>query len=194
MDRLYSADPRLVADARPISDVHHPRELDALEAVAGDGGRWGRGGMTTKLAAARIATASGITVHLADGRDPTRLDALLQGERGGTVFHPHPEPLGNRRSWLAHALQPQGSLTLDAGACDALHRRGASLLMVGITAVQGAFAANQPVRLQGPDGRELGRGLCQLSSAAVQRALDAAPAAGPSPVVVHRDALVLHSR
>ena len=66
--------------------------------------------------------------------------------------------------------------------------------MVGITAVRGVFGANQPVRLQGPDGRELGRGLCQLSSAAVQRALDAAPAAGPSPVVVHRDALVLHSR
>tara|TARA_B100001939_G_scaffold280371_1_gene249043 strand:- start:394 stop:1467 length:1074 start_codon:yes stop_codon:yes gene_type:complete len=194
VDRLYSADPRLVADARPISDVHHPRELDALEAVAGDGGRWGRGGMTTKLAAARIATASGITVHLADGRDPSRLDALLKGERGGTVFHPHPEPLGNRRSWLAHALQPQGDLTLDAGACDALHQRGASLLMVGITAVQGEFSANQPVRLQGPDGRELGRGLCLLSSAAVRRALDAEPADGSSPVVVHRDALVLHRR
>ena len=150
--------------------------------------------MTTKLAAARIATASGITVHLADGRDPIRLDALLQGERGGTVFHPHPEPLGNRRSWLAHALQPQGDLTLDAGACDALHQRGASLLMVGIISVQGEFSANQPVRLQGPDGRELGRGLCLLSSAAVQRALDAEPAHGSSPVVVHRDALVLHRR
>ena len=150
--------------------------------------------MTTKLAAARIATASGITVHLADGRDPIRLSELLQGERGGTVFHPHPEPLGNRRSWLAHALQPQGTLTLDAGACDALHRRGASLLMVGISAVDGEFPANQPVRLHGPDGCELGRGLCLISSAAVRRALDAPPAPGPSPVVVHRDALVLHSR
>ena len=86
--------------------------------------------MTTKLSAARIATASGITVQLADGRDPARLEALLQGERGGTVFHPHPEPLGNRRSWLAHVLRPEGELQLDAGACTALQHRGASLLLV----------------------------------------------------------------
>ena len=194
VDRLYSADPRVDADARPISDVRHPRELAALEAVAGDGGRWGRGGMTTKLAAARIATASGITVHLADGRDPTRLHALLQGERGGTVFHPHPEPLGNRRSWLAHALQPQGQLVLDAGACRALLERGASLLLVGITSVDGVFDANQPVTLCDPDGAELGRGLCLLSSTALAEALAAKSSTVPSPVVVHRDALVLHGR
>ena len=84
--------------------------------------------MTTKLAAARIATASGITVHLADGRDPSRLEDLLQGGRGGTVFHPSREPLGNRRSWLAHVLKPEGELHLDAGACQALRDRGASLL------------------------------------------------------------------
>ena len=66
VDQLYSADPRTDSEARPIPDVHHPRELRALEAAAGGGGRWGTGGMTTKLAAARIATASGITVHLAD--------------------------------------------------------------------------------------------------------------------------------
>ncbi len=77
VDRLYSSDPRVDANAEPISDVRHPRELDSLEQGAGDGGRWGTGGMTTKLAAARIATASGITVQLADGRDPARLEALL---------------------------------------------------------------------------------------------------------------------
>ena len=120
VDRLYSSDPRVDANAEPISDVRHPRDLDQLEQGAGDGGRWGTGGMTTKLAAARIATASGITVQLADGRNPSRLEALLQGERGGTVFHPHPEPLGNRRSWLAHVLRPEGELQLDAGACECL--------------------------------------------------------------------------
>ena len=78
VDRLYSADPRTDAHAQPIPDVHHPRELRELEAVAGDGAL-GNGGMTTKLAAARIATASGITVHLADGRDASRLDQLLVG-------------------------------------------------------------------------------------------------------------------
>ena len=88
VDRLYSSDPRVDSNAEPISDVRHPRDLDQLEQGAGAGGRWGTGGMTTKLSAARIATASGITVQLADGRDPARLEALLLGERGGTVLHP----------------------------------------------------------------------------------------------------------
>ena len=194
VDRLYSSDPRVDADAEPISDVRHPRDLDQLEQGAGDGGRWGTGGMTTKLAAARIATASGITVQLADGRNPSRLEALLQGERGGTVFHPHPEPLGNRRSWLAHVLRPEGELQLDAGACDALKHRGASLLLVGVTAVRGDFAANQPVQLLDPQGQDVGRGLCSMDSDQLRAAMNAASQGEASPVVVHRDALVLRSR
>ena len=194
VDRLYSSDPRVDANAEPISDVRHPRELDSLEQGAGDGGRWGTGGMTTKLAAARIATASGITVQLADGRDPARLEALLQGERGGTVFHPHPEPLGNRRSWLAHVLRPEGELQLDAGACAALQHRGASLLLVGVTAVRGDFAANQPVQLLDPDGEDLGRGLCSMDSDQLRAAMNEPPPGESSPVVVHRDGLVLRSR
>ena len=194
VDRLYSSDPRVDADAEPISDVRHPRDLDQLEQGAGDGGRWGTGGMTTKLAAARIATASGITVQLADGRNPSRLEALLQGERGGTVFHPHPEPLGNRRSWLAHVLRPEGEIQLDAGACDALKNRGASLLLVGVTAVRGHFAANQPVQLLDPNGVDLGRGLCSMDSDQLRAAMNAVSPGEASPVVVHRDALVLRSR
>ena len=194
VDRLYSSDPRVDADAEPISDVRHPRDLDQLEQGAGDGGRWGTGGMTTKLAAARIATASGITVQLADGRNPSRLEALLQGERGGTVFHPHPEPLGNRRSWLAHVLRPEGELQLDAGACAALQHRGASLLLVGVTAVRGDFAANQPVQLLDPDGEDLGRGLCSMDSDQLRAAMNNPSPGESSPVVVHRDGLVLRSR
>ena len=194
VDRLYSSDPRVDANAEPISDVRHPRELDSLEQGAGDGGLWGTGGMTTKLAAARIATASGITVQLADGRDPARLEALLLGERGGTVFHPHPEPLGNRRSWLAHVLRPEGELQLDAGACAALQHRGASLLLVGVTAVRGEFAANQPVQLLDPDGEDLGRGLCSMDSDQLRAAMNDPSPGESSPVVVHRDGLVLRSR
>ena len=194
VDRLYSSDPRVDADAEPISDVRHPRDLDQLEQGAGDGGRWGTGGMTTKLAAARIATASGITVQLADGRNPSRLEALLQGERGGTVFHPHPEPLGNRRSWLAHVLRPEGELQLDAGACDALKHRGASLLLVGVTAVRGDFAANQPVQLLDPQGQDVGRGLCSMDSDQLRAVMNSPSLGESSPVVVHRDGLVLRSR
>ncbi|WP_115121507.1 glutamate 5-kinase [Synechococcus sp. UW105] len=196
VDRLYSADPRIDATAKPITDVRDPAELAALEEGAGDGGRWGTGGMTTKLAAARIATASGISVHLADGRQPMVLEKLLAGGRGGTVFHPHPEPLGNRKSWLAHALQPLGSLQLDAGACQALQYRGASLLLVGVKGVEGQFGANQPIRMLDPKGVEVARGLSSMSSEALDRALrEESPRvrAGEegSPVVVHRDALVM---
>ena len=196
IDSLYSADPRVDATAKPISDVHHPDELAELEEGAGDGGRWGTGGMTTKLAAARIATASGITVHLADGRQPGVLEELLDGGRSGTVFHPHPEPLGSRKSWLAHALEPMGNLRLDAGACQALRDRGASLLLVGVQAIEGSFGSNQPVTLMDPDGQELARGLSSMSSDDLDRALAAAADQSAenktnSPVVVHRDVLVM---
>ena len=194
VDRLYSADPRTNADATPISDVRGASQLQSLEAGAGDGGRWGTGGMTTKLAAARIATASGITVHLADGRNPERLDGLLSGGRGGTVFHPSNQPLGNRRSWLAHVLQPEGALKLDQGACRALEDKGASLLLVGVQGVDGDFGANQAVRLVGPDGREIGRGLCRQDSDSVRKALEHPAMPGESPVIVHRDGLVLSER
>ena len=119
---------------------------------------------------------------------------MLKGERGGTVFHPHPEPLGNRRSWLAHVLRPEGELQLDAGACAALQHRGASLLLVGVTAVRGDFAANQPIQLLDPDGEDLGRGLCSMDSDQLRAAMNAPSTGESSPGVVHRDGLVLRSR
>ncbi len=194
VDRLYSSDPRMNSMAKPISDVHHPNELIKLEKSAGGGGSWGTGGMTTKLAAARIATASGITVHLADGRDSNVLDNLLKGSRGGTVFHPHPQPLANRKSWLAHAINPLGSLHLDSGACNAIELHGASLLLVGITKVEGDFEANQPVLMLNPKGQEIARGLSSLSSEGLKKHLAEPLGKGKSPIVVHRDVLVVTNR
>lgn len=199
VDSLYSADPRIDAQAVPIAEVSDPAELERLQEVAGGGGRWGTGGMTTKLTAARIATASGIRVRLADGRDPAVLDSLLAGEQVGTVFQPSATPLSDRKGWLAHALIPNGSLVVDAGAERALCHQGASLLAVGIQAVQGSFERCAPVRLLGLDGREIGRGLCGLGSEElrsvlglgreeIRRRLGEAGSA-----VVHRDHLVLTS-
>ena len=186
VDRLYSGDPRTDADARPIEEVRSLAELDCLNSVATGGGQWGTGGMTTKLAAARIATSSGIRVRLADGRDPAVLDALLAGERVGTVFQPSPTPLPDRKGWLAHALLPKGSLHLDAGAERALIRHGASLLAVGVRAVDGEFGRREAVRLLASDGRELGRGLATLSSGELRKLIGKAGVE-----VVHRDQLVL---
>ncbi|GCE65366.1 glutamate 5-kinase [cyanobiont of Ornithocercus magnificus] len=195
VDHLYSTDPRTDKAAQPITDVRDSRDLDVFDSpICADGDRrkWGTGGMVTKLEAARIATASGITVHLADGRNSAGLDALLRGTRGGTVFHPNPHPIGNRKSWLAYVLQPQGILYIDKGACQALQERGASLLLVGIRDVYGNFEANQAVILEDPDGQEVARGLCSLASSTLRQALGSRSGVSRcSPIIIHRNALVL---
>ena len=191
VDRLYSGDPRQDPAARPIAEVRDLAELNRLAGGASGGGQWGTGGMTTKLAAARIATASGIRVRLADGRDPAVLETLLAppGDGSalpGTVFQPAATPLAGRKGWLAHALVPRGSLRIDTGAEQALRLRGASLLAVGISAVEGQFARHDAVRLLASDGREVGQGISRLGSD------ELLPLLGQSGVaVVHRDELVL---
>ena len=197
IDRLYSSDPRHDPEACPIDEVRDLAELEQVGRGAGGGGRWGTGGMGTKITAARIATTSGVRVRLADGRDPAVLEALLAGARVGTLFHPSPSPLGNRKGWLAHAVLPQGSLQVDDGAAQALIHRGASLLAVGIRSVQGRFERHQPVRVLGGDGREIGRGLVTLGSEELEGILGLDRAgihcklgeAGDT--VIHRDHFVL---
>jgi glutamate 5-kinase len=185
IDSLYSGDPRSDAEARPIPVVNSLEELEALSGAAKGGGRWGTGGMTTKLAAARIATASGIQVRLADGRDPQVLEQLLAGDAVGTLFRASDTPLSNRKGWLAHALVPKGSITVDAGAEQALLRQGASLLAAGVHALEGDFARHDPVRVLSLDGRELARGLSAMDSGELQQCK------GQRGLVVHRDQLVL---
>ena len=197
VDSLYSGDPRTDAQASPIAEVRNLAELERLRGVASGGGQWGTGGMTTKLTAARIATSSGIRVRLADGRDPAVLEALLAGETLGTVFQPSPTPLTDRKGWLAHALLPKGTLRIDQGAERALVERGASLLAVGIQAVEGLFERGEAVRVLASDGRELARGLSSFNS----EELTSIIGLGTSEIrrrlgdvgdaVIHRDQLVL---
>jgi len=197
VDSLYSGDPRSDAEAQPIAEVRDLVELERLSGVASGGGQWGTGGMTTKLAAARIATSSGIRVRLADGRDPAVLEALLAGAALGTVFHPSPSPLPDRKGWLAHALLPKGTLYIDAGAEHALLNQGASLLAVGIQTMEGRFGRREPVRVLASDGRELGRGLCTFSSDELERIIGLSSQAVrerlgvAAEAVIHRDVLVL---
>ena len=186
VDRLYSGDPRSDASAQPIEEVRNLAELERFSQGASGGGQWGTGGMTTKIAAARIATSSGIRVRLADGRDPRILDALFAGDKVGTVFQPSETPLTDRKRWLAHALLPKGSLKLDPGAESALVERGASLLAVGVQSIEGDFGRREAVRLLSADGRELGRGLTTLSSGELRELMGSAGVE-----VVHRDQLVI---
>ncbi len=193
IDKLYSADPKTNSEAKPITDVHNHRELIHLQEITQKSNEtsWGTGGIRTKLIAASIATTSGITVHIADGRNPKVLKRLLEGGRGGTVFHPSTKPLRSQKSWLAHALEPIGKLEVDSGAWEAIKNNGASLLLVGVTNIEGHFEANQPVKLLNPSGQEFARGLCSISSDAIREALPIKADSRTSPVVIHRDVLVL---
>ena len=191
IDKLYSSDPKKNKQAKPISDIHHPKELKELSGQSNLGGNWGTGGIKTKLAAAKIATENGIRVQLADGRDPKTLKEILKGARGGTVFHPHPEPIGNKKNWLAYAIKPIGILHLDKGASLAIEKHGASLLLVGIKKIEGTFAANQPLRIINHQAKEIARGISSLSSDDLKTRLNSPLTSLKSPVVIHRDVLVL---
>ncbi len=191
IDKLYSSDPKNNSEAQPIQEIESTEIISNLEQTSSRSGSWGTGGINTKLTAARIATSSGIKVQLADGRNPKNLDKLLNGKNLGTVFHPNPNPLGSRKSWLAHALEPIGDIYIDEGAENAIKNKGASLLLVGIKRIEGNFLTNHPVRVLNVRGKELAKGLISISSSELQNSLNNPSKSQPSPVIIHRDVMVL---
>ena len=156
IDGLYTADPNLDPKAQFIPEV---RSITPEIAAMGGGSRngFGRGGMVTKLEAARIALRSGCAMAIAKGGMDHPLQVLLEGGRC-TWFLPDCSPVAAWKIWIAGSLNPRGSLTIDAGAARAL-RQGKSLLSVGVTAVKGDFERGDPVRVVDVDGVELARGL-----------------------------------
>ena len=190
IDHLYSSDPKTNSKARPIKDINNSKELNKLE-LSNEQTTWGTGGIKTKLIAAKIATESGIKVQLADGRNPETLGELLNGKRIGTVFHPHPKPIGNRKSWLSYAIRPVGELHLDDGASEAIKNKGASLLLVGVKKVNGNFISNQPVKVINTEGEEIAKGICSMSSDAIKIGINEKSETTGSPLVIHRDVLVI---
>jgi glutamate 5-kinase len=182
---LLTADPRRTAEASLIEEVV---EIDhELERLAGGPGAVGSGGMASKLAAAKIATWSGVETVIADAARPGVLTAALAGEAGaGTVFRARAARLSARKLWIAFALGSSGSLTVDEGAREALTERGRSLLAAGVTGVTGTFRPEDAVEIAGPDGRVFAKGLVRL---AAERAAEWM--GRRSQVVVHRDDLVL---
>ncbi len=195
VDGLYTADPGVDPSATRIDLVN--AITPQIEALAGSTRATGvgTGGMVSKLAAARIAMAAGTDVILTCGRTEDPIGRLAAGGPA-TRFLSGLKPLAARKQWLKSLQQPQGSLTIDAGALAAI-RAGASLLAAGVRAVEGDFQRGDLVRLIGPDG-VCGQGLCAyastqagrilgLNSAAIAERLDGA---GRGPMV-HRDDLVL---
>jgi glutamate 5-kinase len=199
VDRLYSADPRSVPDAQPITLVKHVEQLAQLQVQTGtSSSQWGTGGMVTKIAAARIATAAGVRTAITQGRFPHNIEKILQGEPLGTQFEPQPQPTSARKRWIAYGLIPAGKLYLDQGAIAAISQGRKSLLAAGITAVEGEFYSQEAVQLCDQSGTEIARGLVNYSSVELRqirgrKSTEIAAILGHpgAETVVHRDNLVL---
>jgi glutamate 5-kinase len=192
---LLTADPRVDAGASLIEEVV---EIDQqLEGLAGGPGVVGSGGMASKLAAAKIATWSGIRAVIADAARPGVLGSALAAEPGvGTVFQPRQVRLSARKLWIAFALAPSGLLVVDDGARRALTEQGRSLLGAGVVSVKGDFAIEDAVEIAGLDGAVFAKGLARHPASRAdewlgQRSRDLP--ADLDPEVVHRDDLVVLS-
>jgi len=194
---LYTADPRRDPAATLVRSgtAGDP----ALEAMAGgSGSAIGRGGMLTKILAAKRAARSGASTVIASGREPDVLTRLAAGEAVGTALLAAPASLGARKQWLADHVRLAGRLTLDAGAVRALARDGKSLLSIGVVAVDGEFGRGEVVGCFAPDGREVARGLVNYGAAETAKILrkpsseiEAILGYVDEPELIHRDNLVL---
>lgn len=198
VDRLYSADPRLVPDATPIDKVSS-NQFDRLQVTAGGSGTgWGTGGMATKLAAARIATSSGVTMVITQGKQPQNIIKVINGESKGTKFEPQPRSDNARKRWIAYGLIPMGKLYLDDGAVKAIIQRSKSLLPAGIIEIQGEFTAGDAVQICDRLDREIARGLVNYSSQELNKVkgsksteITSILGYSASDTAIHRDNLVI---
>ena len=191
VDGLYTANPRSDPAAEHVA--HVARIDPAIEAMAGGAASTlSRGGMRTKVEAAKIATAGGTALLIADGRTDHPLRALGMGARH-TLFEAAPDPATARKAWIGGHLGEQGTVSVDAGAVAALHA-GRSLLPAGVTGIEGTFMRGDTVRIVGPDGIEIARGLAAYDSGEARtvaglrsEAIEAALGYPPRSAMVHRD-------
>jgi glutamate 5-kinase len=194
---LYEADPRKVPDARFV-DVAVAGDPELEQMAGGAGSSIGRGGMLTKVLAARRAASSGASTVIAWGREPDVLLRLADGESIGTSLVAQTPKLAARKQWMADHLQLRGAVTVDLGAVTKLRDEGKSLLPIGVTGVEGEFARGDVIAVRGPDGVELARGLANYSSAETRliarkpsSAIEGTLGYAAGPELIHRDNLVL---
>ncbi|MEZ5503303.1 MAG: glutamate 5-kinase [Halioglobus sp.] len=164
---LYREDPRHNPAAELVEscDVQDER----LDAMAGEGGALGRGGMVTKLRAARLAARSGTETVIASGRVDNVLGSIVAGANVGTWLRTGKRPQNARKQWLAGMVQTAGSVELDEGAVRVLRESGRSLLPVGVRGVRGEFARGDMVSCRDSGGREIARGLANYSAEETRR-------------------------
>lgn len=196
-DGLFDSDPKMNADARLIS---HAQVDDSrlLTAAGPSAGTLGRGGMITKVQAARTAARSGTHTVIMSGRAENGLSRLLAGEQLGTLLTATEGALSARKQWLAGRLVPKGVVVLDDGAIKVLMGKGRSLLPVGVTAVQGEFRRGDLVKCVDSRWQEVARGLINYSSAETARIKGCSSKKAEQelgyidePELIHRDNLVI---
>jgi glutamate 5-kinase len=197
VDGLYSDDPGTNPDAKLLVTVSQI-DRSVADLAAATTSALGTGGMKSKLRAARLATAAGEAVIMANGSIDGVLDRVFAAEPVGTLFLPHGKNVPAWKRWLGFTARPKGALRIDAGAKRALVEQGKSLLAVGVVAIEGTFGKGDVVSIFDEDGEEIARGLCNYSSEDASRLRgkqtdQIATVLGgvPYPELVHRDNLVL---
>lgn len=194
---LYEMDPRQNPTAPLVSFARiDAPELDTM--VSAESGKLGRGGMVTKLSAARLAARSGALTVIASGREAGVLSRISGGASVGTLLGGRFEPLDARKRWIVGQLKARGRLTLDAGAVKVLCEGGKSLLPVGVSESLGSYARGDVVLCLSPEGKPVAKGLINYSSEQAERILgcnsdeiEARLGFLEEPELVHRDNLVL---
>ena len=194
---LYTADPRKDPAATFVHEAHAGDP--ALEAMAGGAGSSiGKGGMITKILAAKRAAGSGASTVIAWGREPDALLRLCEGDNMGTLLVAQTAKQQARKQWMADHLQLRGSVTVDAGAAHKVITEGKSLLPIGMTGVAGDFSRGDVIAIKDDQGAEIARGLANYASAEARllcrkpsHDFEALLGYTAEPEMVHRDNLIL---
>ncbi len=194
-DGLFEGDPNRDRDAAIVvsAEVDDPR----LDNMVGEGGQLGRGGMITKLSAARLAARSGALTVIANGRTPDVVPRIAAGEHLGTLLSTQRRPQSARKQWLASLLHEHGELVLDEGAVTKVTKAGKSLLPIGVVAVHGEFVRGDLVACVDGSGRQIARGLVNYNASEARRLVGLASNLIPDVLgyggdeeIIHRDNMV----
>lgn len=192
---LFDRNPREHDDAQLV--VEADVSDSALDAMVGGSGAFGRGGMITKLRAARLAARSGAMTVIAQGRIDQVVSAVSRGDAIGTLLSTDRRPQSARKQWLASLMHAKGALVLDAGAVAGVTQMGRSLLPIGVVSVQGEFERGDLVRCVDENGQEIARGLvnyraaeARLLTRVTSREIEARLGYGGDVEMIHRDNLV----
>ena len=189
-DGLHAADPRTDPDAPLIKEI---KEItpDLERAAGGRGSNLGTGGMASKIAAAWVASFSGVGVVVARASEDNVIERIAAGDELGSYFYPRHVRLSARKLWIAFGQPPNGTVTVDDGARRAVVEGKRSLLPVGVTGLTGKFAAGDTVDVAAPDGSVFARGLVRFGAQELEAARGRPSAEVAGREVIHRDQLVV---